>query len=237
MPTSTAPRRRLELRHIRTAQPTQRDNARLVCLLTLLSGVLCAHGDHYSTLGVTRSSTPEDIRKAYRREALRWHPDKHVGAASQTEAQRRFEMVNEAWSALSDAGRRRVYDHESCGTPSGARGAFHTPDGYGSPFPDVVRVGMRCSLEQMGGWSPVMVTFFTTTGGIVLRRMHLPPGVASGKRVELRYPGCIPVMVRTLPGQVLGCGQLPPPFPHPLLPDGPLWLWDSQWRGPRSCGW
>eukprot|EP00962_Isochrysis_galbana_P023721 scaffold7194_cov113-Isochrysis_galbana.AAC.2 len=179
--TSTAPRRRL------------------VCLLALLSGVLGAHGDHYSTLGVTRSSTPEEIRKAYRREALRWHPDKHVGVATQTQAQRRFEMVNEAWSVLSDTGRRHRYDCESSGAPAGVRGPYTPRSAYGgsgSPFPGVVQIGLRCSLDQMGGWSPVMVTLFTTGGGIILRRVHLPPGVASGENVELRFPGCIPVVVR-----------------------------------------
>lgn len=61
--------------------------------------------DHYGRLGVTRSASHDEIRRAYRVMARRLHPDTHGGAVS-------AEMlaVNEAWRVLSDTSRRTAYD-------------------------------------------------------------------------------------------------------------------------------
>ncbi|EOD11000.1 chaperone protein DnaJ, partial [Emiliania huxleyi CCMP1516] len=66
--------------------------------------------DHYATLKVPRGAKPDEIKRSYRREALRWHPDKHTGAAAKSQAQQRFEKVNEAFSVLSDPQTRRRYN-------------------------------------------------------------------------------------------------------------------------------
>jgi len=63
--------------------------------------------DHYATLGVSRKAGPEELRRAYRRLAQRWHPDKNPGDA---DAENRFKMINEAYSVLSDPSRRAKYD-------------------------------------------------------------------------------------------------------------------------------
>jgi len=173
---------------------------RLVWLTALFSGVFCAHGDHYATLGVTHSSTPEEIRKGFRREALRWHPDKHVGDSSQMEAQRKFELANEAWSVLSDPGKRQRYDLERTFGSSGGRypsgAGFEQPRGYGRA---VMRTRLACSLEEMGGWRPVFVTLPTVNGAFTFRRVHLPAGTQPGEVVGLDLPGCVPVEVRRAP--------------------------------------
>ena len=63
--------------------------------------------DFYSLLGVGRRSSPEQIKKAYRRAALRWHPDHNPG---DREAEGRFKQIAEAYEVLSDPVKRVQYD-------------------------------------------------------------------------------------------------------------------------------
>lgn len=62
--------------------------------------------DYYKTLGICKGSTEEDIKKAYRKQALKWHPDKNKSAA----AEEKFKEIAEAYEVLSDAKKREVYD-------------------------------------------------------------------------------------------------------------------------------
>ncbi len=63
--------------------------------------------DYYEVLGIDRGVTADEIRKAYKREALKHHPDRNPGdAASET----KFKQCNEAYQVLSDDEKRRIYD-------------------------------------------------------------------------------------------------------------------------------
>lgn len=62
--------------------------------------------DYYSILGVDRTATEADIRRAYRRKALQWHPDKNAAP----EAEAKFRAVSEAYQVLADSSRRHQYD-------------------------------------------------------------------------------------------------------------------------------
>lgn len=78
--------------------------------------------DYYEVLGIERNASPEQIKKAYRRMAMKVHPDvtNEPGAAEQ------FKAVNEAYEVLSDPNKKAVFDRG--GDPmSGAGGAGGFP--------------------------------------------------------------------------------------------------------------
>ncbi len=76
--------------------------------------------DYYKILGVSRNATPEEIKKAYRRLALKYHPDRNPG---DKEAEEKFKEAAEAYSVLIDPEKRRIYDQYGV---SGLRGEGFT---------------------------------------------------------------------------------------------------------------
>jgi len=65
--------------------------------------------DYYQILGVRRDASGEDIRKAFRRQALRHHPDHNPD--NPKEAEEKFKEINEAYEVLCNEHKRRYYDH------------------------------------------------------------------------------------------------------------------------------
>jgi curved DNA-binding protein len=65
------------------------------------------HKDYYATLGVRPDASEEEIRKAYRRLAIQWHPDRNPGVANATQ---RFQEISEAYAVLIDPRKRQQYD-------------------------------------------------------------------------------------------------------------------------------
>ena len=63
--------------------------------------------DYYEILGVSRNATKVEIKKAYRRLAMKYHPDKNPG---DKEAEEKFKLINEAYQVLSDDEKRAIYD-------------------------------------------------------------------------------------------------------------------------------
>ena len=65
--------------------------------------------DYYEILGIKKDATEDEIKKAYRKLALKWHPDKNPN--NREEAEEHFKKINEAYSVLSDKNKRNQYDH------------------------------------------------------------------------------------------------------------------------------
>ena len=111
---------------------------------------MAAKSDYYDILGVSKGASAEEIKKAYRKQALEWHPDRH--REDKEAAEKRFKEINEAYQILSDREKRSAYDQfgHSAFAPGGG---FGGQAGYGqSPF------------TQAGRYGPFTYTY-TTRGG------------------------------------------------------------------------
>jgi molecular chaperone DnaJ len=83
--------------------------------------------DYYEVLGLTRTAAVEEIKTAYRKSALKWHPDRNP--ENKSEAEVKFRECTEAYSVLSDAQKRQVYDtygHAGLSSVGGGQGFDHT---------------------------------------------------------------------------------------------------------------
>jgi molecular chaperone DnaJ len=88
---------------------------------------MAAKRDYYEVLGVARDAKPDEIKKAYRKLAVKFHPDKNPGDHT---AEEKFKELGEAYEALSDADKRAAYDRYghaafTGGMGGGGGGGFH----------------------------------------------------------------------------------------------------------------
>src|SRR5258705_7286570 len=105
--------------------------------------------DYYKTLGVERSADAEEIRKAYRKLARKFHPDLNPGDKSSED---RFKKVSEAYDILSDAKKRQMYDQYGFYSENGFPGAGSGPGGPGGgPNPNMDFSGFDFSDFFQGG--------------------------------------------------------------------------------------
>lgn len=121
--------------------------------------------DYYEVLGVSKTATPEEMKKAYRKLALQFHPDRNSG---DPEAEEKFKEATEAYEVLSDPKKREAYDrfgHQ--GVQGGFQGGFN-PETF-ADFSDI-----------FGDFSDFFEGLFG--GG---RRSRHPGGAARGE--DLRY--------------------------------------------------
>lgn len=90
--------------------------------------------DYYEILGVEKSVSPEDLKKAYRKMALKFHPDRN----KEPDAEAKFKEINEAYEVLSDEQKRKTYDQFGHAAFEGAAGMGGNPFGggfrQGGPF-------------------------------------------------------------------------------------------------------
>ena len=100
-----------------------------------------ADQDYYSVLGVARNASEEEIRRAFRRKAMEYHPDRNKNA----DAEEKFKEINEAYQVLSDAKKRGQYDR------FGRAGVGNGAQAGGSPFD---------GFDVFGGFGDIFDSFF-----------------------------------------------------------------------------
>lgn len=88
-----------------------------------------ADKDYYAILGVDKNASDEEIKKAYRKMAKKWHPDANPN--NRKEAEEKFKEVGEAYSTLSDPQKRRMYDQFGSAAANGNYSGFN---GFNSGF-------------------------------------------------------------------------------------------------------
>lgn len=156
---------------------------------------------HYQTLGVAKTATPDEIKKAYRKLASQHHPDKGGDTAT-------FQKIEEAYRILSDPQQRQQYDSPMPqGNPfGGAPGGFNfnfnghdLNDLFGQMFnqhhqrhpnqPHVYRTSLNITLEQSysGGSQPMKLQTPTQLYAV---NIEIPKGVIDGG--QMRFDNLIP---------------------------------------------
>lgn len=116
--------------------------------------------DYYDTLEVSRTATQDEIKKAYRKKALQYHPDKNPGDAK---AEKKFKEVSEAYEVLSDEKKRQLYDRY------GKEGVQHGGMGGGGGMHEFTSMdeALRTFMGAfgMGGGGESIFEFFGGGGG------------------------------------------------------------------------
>jgi molecular chaperone DnaJ len=135
-----------------------------------------AKRDYYEVLGVERNASEQAVKKAYRRLAMKHHPDRNPDDAS---AEKKFKEASEAAEVLMDAEKRQAYDQYGHAAVDGSRGGGGGGGGFGSIFEDVfgdifgggggggrrggasrgadLQYNLHLDLEQaFKGWSPTI---------------------------------------------------------------------------------
>ncbi|MGA3291716.1 MAG: DnaJ C-terminal domain-containing protein [Candidatus Microgenomates bacterium] len=110
---------------------------------------MATKADYYDILGVSKTASADEIKKAYRKQALEWHPDRHKD--DKEAAEKKFKEINEAYQVLSDPQKKAAFDQYGS--------AAFTPGG-GNPF---AGGGNPFGGFQGGQSGPFTYTY--TTGG------------------------------------------------------------------------
>lgn len=147
--------------------------------------------DYYKVLGVDKKSTKDEIKKAYRKLAMKFHPDRNPGDKS---AEEKFKEINEAYQVLSNDEQRQRYDQLGSSynqwQQSGARGDFNWEDWFSTqPGARQVHVDMGDlgDFENIfgGGFSDFFNMIFG--GGAAQRTGRRTYGAGTTSRIRPRY--------------------------------------------------
>jgi molecular chaperone DnaJ len=136
----------------------------------LAAGNEVAKRDYYEVLGVPKNASKDDIKKAYRQLAIKYHPDKNAGDKT---AEERFKEATEAYEVLGDEQKRAAYDQFGFAGVEGPGGQPHDYSGVYRDFEDI--------FGGFGDFSSIFDSFF---GGGARQRGGRPQ---APKGAHLRY--------------------------------------------------
>ena len=167
-----------------------------------------ADKDYYKVLGVTKAATKDEIKKAYRKLAQKFHPDANEGDDA---AEARFKEISEAHAILSNDEKRAEYDEirrfmESGGDRfygfrPGGQGSvrvnigdlFGDAGGGGNPFEDLFGFGPRRAQRGQDLETSVRLSFEDAVSGVTRSingaNVRIPPGVKDGQRIKVAGKG------------------------------------------------
>ncbi|OYY96627.1 MAG: molecular chaperone DnaJ [Polaromonas sp. 28-63-22] len=147
-----------------------------------------AKKDYYDTLGVPKNASDEDIKKAYRKLAMKHHPDRNQGDSGKA-SEEKFKEAKEAYEMLSDSSKRAAYDQyghagvdpNMRGGGAGAEGFGGFAEAFGDIFGDVF-TGQQRGGAQRGGRQ-------VYRGGDLSYAMEITlEEAAAGKEAQIRVP-------------------------------------------------
>lgn len=110
--------------------------------------------DYYDVLEIPRTASADEIKKAYRKKAVKYHPDKNPG---NSEAEKKFKEISEAYEILSDDKKRQVYDRYGKDGINGMAGAGHGGGHHGFASMDEA---LRTFMGAFGGGEGIFDSFF-----------------------------------------------------------------------------
>lgn len=142
--------------------------------------------DYYEILGVSKSASADEIKRAYRKLALKYHPDTN-GNKENPEAEKKFKEINEAYQVLSDANKRQQYDQygrtfDQAGAGGQGFGGFGGFEGF-----DFSQGG---GFGGFGGLGDIFEEFFGAQFSQVQAELRISPAQAVlGDKIRVNVDG------------------------------------------------
>ena len=161
---------------------------------------------HYDTLGVGKSASPEEIKAAYRKLAMKHHPDRGGD-------QKKFQQITEAYETLSDPDKKAFYDHGGGqqGHPFGqgfhefrSGHPFQGADPFGNPFEDIfthfgfgfrgqrqqpknsdLQIKVKISLKDSYLGKTMTVNYPLPSGENQTLELTIPAGISTGQQIKM----------------------------------------------------
>lgn len=156
--------------------------------------------DYYSTLGVGRNASQEDIKKAYKKQSMAHHPDRTGGDDT------KFKEINEAYQTLSDTQKKQMYDQFGTADPQQQGFNFRSGDFGQGGFDDIfenffgmgrarrpqnnpINVAVDITLEDVLNGKSLQIEIGMSNGRTKVVTVNIPPGVEERQQIRFRGMG------------------------------------------------